>query len=169
MTWTASWPVAEQAIINASPLIFLSRGGQLDLLRVFASKVWVPEPVAGEIRQRGAQDITARMIETTDWLISCSVTVIPNTVTEWRLGAGESSVLALALQHPGTDVIIDDLAARKCAASLSIPVRGTLGIVLAAKQRGAIPEARPVIEDLVATGLYLSRKVLDAALSRVGE
>jgi hypothetical protein len=44
MTWIASWPVAKQAIINASPLIFLSRGGHLDLLQLFANEIWVPEP-----------------------------------------------------------------------------------------------------------------------------
>jgi predicted nucleic acid-binding protein len=168
-TWTASWPVADRAIINASPLIFLSRAGYLDLLRIFASEVWVPEPVAWEIRQRGAEDITARMLDTTDWLSGVPAPNLPSTVADWRLGAGESSVLALALQHPGTDAIIDDLAARKCAASLSIPVRGTLGIVLVAKQRGAIHLARPVIEKMLSAGLYLSQKVLDAALSRVGE
>ena len=88
---------------------------------------------------------------------------------EWRLGAGESSVLALASEHPGTEAIIDDLAGRKCAASLNIPVRGTLGIVLVAKKRGLIPEAQPVIEDIMTAGLYLSRKVVDEALGRVGE
>ena len=65
--------------------------------------------------------------------------------------------------------IIDDLAGRKCAASLDIPVRGILGIVLTAKQRGAIPQARPVIEDMMGAGLYLARKVVEAALRRVGE
>ena len=161
--------MAEQAIINASPLIFLSRSRHLDLLQLFAEEIWVPEPVAGEIRRRGMRDITARAIEETDWLISHPVTAIPTAITEWRLGAGESSVLALALEHPGTEAIIDDLAGRKCAASLDIPVRGTLGIVLVAKQRGVIPQARPVIEDMMGAGLYLSRKVLEAALHRVGE
>lgn len=169
MTSITSSPVADRAIINASPLIFLSRAGHLDLLQVFANEVWVPDPVASEIRQRGPGDVSARMLDTTDWLHGVPAPSLPETVADWRLGAGESSVLALALEHPGTDAIIDDLAARKCAASLSIPVRGTLGIVLVAKQRGAIRLARPVIQDMVTAGLYLSRKVLDAALSRVGE
>lgn len=162
-------PVAEKAIINASPLIFLSRSHHLDLLQAFADEIWVPEPVAMEILQRGQQDITARVIEQTEWLITQPVTTTPTIITEWRLGAGESSVLALANEHPGTETIIDDLAGRKCAASLNIPVRGTLGIVLTAKKRGLIPKARPVIEDMMITGLYLSRKVMDRALSRVGE
>jgi predicted nucleic acid-binding protein len=52
---------------------------------------------------------------------------------------------------------------------MNISVRGTLGIVLVAKNRGFITEARPVIEDMMASGLYLSRKVIDLALSKVGE
>jgi predicted nucleic acid-binding protein len=161
--------VAERAVINASPLIFLSRSHHLDLLQVFAKEIWVPEPVAGEIRHRGAQDITARAIEETAWLVTKPVPAIPTAIVEWRLGAGESGTLALARAHPGTEAIIDDLAGRKCAASLDIPVRGTLGIVLAAKQRGIILQARPVIEEMMGAGLYLSRKVVEAALRRVGE
>jgi predicted nucleic acid-binding protein len=161
--------VADKAIINASPLIFLSRSHHLDLLQAFAREIWVPEPVAREILHRGQQDITAKAIEQIDWLITQPVSHIPTTITEWRLGVGESSVLALANEHPGTETIIDDLAGRKCAASLNIPVRGTLGIVLIAKKRGLIPKARPVIEEMMQTGLYLSRKVVDRALSRVGE
>jgi predicted nucleic acid-binding protein len=67
------------------------------------------------------------------------------------------------------DAIIDDLAGRRCASLLGIPVRGTLGIVLAAKKRGLIPQARPVIETLIRSGMYLSRSVIEEALLRVNE
>jgi len=161
--------VDNYAVINASPLIFLSRSRHLDLLKTFAQEIWVPEAVATEILYRGQQDITARVIEQTDWIVTKPAISIPTNITEWRLGAGESSVLALAAKYPASDAIIDDLAGRKCAASLNIPVRGTLGIVLVAKQRGLIPEARSIIEDMMSAGLYLSRRVIDEALSRVGE
>ncbi len=160
--------MAEAAAIDASPLILLSRSRHLDLLEAFAKPVWVPQPVADEIFRRGAEDITVQAIEHTDWLVTKPITDTPTAILEWRLGAGESATLALALAH-GLEAIIDDLAGRKCAASLAVPVRGTLGIVLAAKQRGLIPLARPVIEDMMRAGLYLSRKVLEKALRRVGE
>ena len=48
--------------------------------------------------------------------------------------------------------VIDDLAVRKSAASLGIPVTGTLGIVLRARRQGIIPAARPVVEDLLRGG-----------------
>ena len=78
-------------------------------------------------------------------------------------------MLAWAHAVPGTLAILDDLAARRCAATLTIPVRGTLGLVLAAKQRGRIPAARPVLESLRASGMYLSDPVLNKALALVGE
>jgi predicted nucleic acid-binding protein len=161
--------VADKAIINASPLIFLSRSHHSNLLQALAEKIWVPEPVATEILRRGQHDITAKAIDQTEWLIIKPVANIPTTITAWRLGAGESSVIALANEHPGTEAIVDDLAGRKCAASLNIALRGTLGIVLIAKQRDLIPKARTVIEDMMTAGLYLSRKVVDEALRKVGE
>ena len=161
--------MAERAVINASPLIFFSRSRHFELLASFADEFWVPEPVAEEILQRGPQDTTAKSIDETPWLITTPVpTPLPTAIIEWRLGVGESAVLALAAEHKVT-AIIDDLAGRKCAASLGITLRGTLGIVLIAKKRGLIPLARPVIEDMMRAGLYLSKKVLDHALQKVGE
>ncbi|MEY3403806.1 MAG: hypothetical protein RLZZ86_3428 [Cyanobacteriota bacterium] len=52
---------------------------------------------------------------------------------------------------------------------LGIPIRGTLGIVLTAKQRGIIRSARPVLEQLRLRGMYLSDKVINQALTLVGE
>jgi predicted nucleic acid-binding protein len=138
-------------------------------LKSFADEVWVPDPVAEEILRRGQEDITAQAIKNTAWLITQPVKDIPISILEWRLGAGESAVLALGLAHLNTEVIIDDLAGRKCADSLDIPVRGTLGLVLAAKKRGVIPAARPIIDDMMRTGLYLSKRILDRALEKVGE
>jgi predicted nucleic acid-binding protein len=161
--------VANVAVINASPLIFLSRSKHFELLRRFADKILVPEPVAREIQAKGVQDITAQTLINTAWLEFVTAPTLPEAISAWALGAGESAVLAIAYAHPGMEAIIDDLAGRRCAALLGIPVRGTLGLVLTAKQRGYIPAARTVMEDLIKAGLYLSQAILDEALKRVDE
>jgi len=161
--------VDKPAVINASPLIFLSRGQQMELLRHFASRILVTEPVANEILMKGPEDITTKALDSTSWLEVVPVVPVPEKILEWGLGPEESSVLAFANEHPGMEAIIDDLAARKCADYLNIPIRGTLGIVLVSKKRGIIPKARPVMETLIRSGLYLSRPVLDEALKRVDE
>ena len=86
-----------------------------------------------------------------------------------NLDAGEASVLAWALAHPPTEAILDDLAGRRRANKLEIPLRGTLGLVLSAKQQGRIPEAQPVIATLRETGMYLSDRVVNQVLPLVGE
>jgi predicted nucleic acid-binding protein len=125
--------------------------------------------VAQEIAARGANDVTARAISDTTWIEIAPGLAVSDDIASWGLGPGESSVLAIAQANPGMTAIVDDLDARKCAARLGIPVRGTLGIVLTAKRRGGIPLARPVLEELIASGLYLHRRVLDEALKRVDE
>lgn len=161
--------MVREAIVNASPLIFLARGGHLDLLRTVADRILVPAPVINEIVARGESDRTASSVRRNPWIEPVSPEMVPDMVREWGLGVGESAVLALALKRPGTEVIMDDLCGRKCAVSLGIRVRGTLGIVLLAKKRGLIPSARDILDDLIRGGMYLTRDILDRALQRVGE
>lgn len=79
------------------------------------------------------------------------------------------AVLAWPLINPSTEAILDDLAVRRCANSLSIPVRGTLGLVLTAKQQGKISAARAILEQLRQSGMYLSERIFNQALTLVGE
>lgn len=161
--------MAEDPVVNASPLILLSRAGLLDLLQLAGSTVVVPKLVADEIRIRGSSDASAVAIDTTDWLKIEDPGPIPSLIANWDLGPGESSVLTWALANRGAEAILDDLAGRRCARALEIPVRGTLGLVLTAKQRGVIPAARPVLDRLRRHGMYLSNHVVNEALAKVGE
>ncbi len=157
------------SVINASPLIFFSRAQKMELLHQFAGRVFVPEPVVNEIYIKGSQDITTKAVKSASWIQIVSPPPTPEIISDWALGQGESSVLAYAYANPGVEAIIDDLNGRRCAALLKIPLRGTLGIILVSKKRGLITEARPVIEEFIKTGLYLSRQIVDEALKRVGE
>ena len=159
----------EHPAVNASPLIFLSRAGLLDMLKLEGEEIVIPKTVAEEIRRRGADDLTVQAIERTTWLTVIDAPSIPDTIRAWDLGEGEASVLAWGYANPGTVIIVDDLAARRCAATLGIPVRGTLGLILTAKKRGVIPEARPVLEKLRQSGMYLSDRILNQALALVEE
>jgi len=89
----------------------------------------------------------------------------PEAIAAWDLGPGESSVLTWALHRPGTAVIIDDLAARRCARALGIPLTGTLGVVLRAHRRGLVPDSRAVIERLRSAGMWLSDAAVEQALA----
>jgi predicted nucleic acid-binding protein len=161
--------LAERPAVNASPLIYLSRAGLIELLALVGSELVVPRAVADEIGKRGGDDPTVRALASYSPLVVVETPPVPSIIQAWDLGPGESAVLAFAHATPGTLAILDDLAARRCAGTLGIPVKGTLGLVLLAKQRGVIPAARPVVETLRLAGMYLSDSVTNQALALVGE
>ena len=65
--------------------------------------------------------------------------------------------------------VLDDLAARGCAAAHRIQTVGTLGIVLCARASQQIDAARPLVEALRAVGMFLDDRVIEDALVQVGE
>lgn len=149
-------------VVNASPLIFLSKIEALQLLSRLASEVVVPAAVRREVLAGGK-------VELPEWLRVQPDLPLPAEIAGWDLGAGESQVLAQATSIDGSEAVLDDLQARRCARALGIAVTGTLGVILRARKSGVIPAARPLLEDLLRRGLYLSRDLVEAALTEVGE
>jgi predicted nucleic acid-binding protein len=155
-------------VVDASPLIHLSRTRNIHFLTTLAPTIVVPAPVYEEVRAK-TSDESARVIQQTAWLRLVPGPSIPDDIRPWDLGAGEAAVLAWARTHPGCLAILDDARGRKLAEELGLSVIGTLGIVLRAKRRGLIPQARPVVERMMANGMYLSQSILQKALALVGE
>jgi predicted nucleic acid-binding protein len=82
----------------------------------------------------------------------------------WDLGSGETSVLSYALAHPGWTAILDDGAARKCAVTFGIGVKGSLAIVILAQKRGLIPQAKQVLRTMQEVGLRLDERTIRRVL-----
>ncbi len=129
----------------------------------------IPATVLDEVSRRGHDDPAVRAIRGAGWEIAAPADPVPESVSRWRLDAGEEAVLSLALRSPGCEVIIDDRAARMCAEAHGLALIGTLGIVILARRIGRISEARPLILELRRAGLRVSDDVIAAALRRAGE
>lgn len=156
-------------IANASPLILLGKVGRLSLLSDLADQILIPERVAAEVGAQSDGERSLAEIARHDGFRVVPSTPVPPAIEAWDLGPGESQVLALTLSVPGSRAVLDDLAARRCAQSLGLSVIGTLGVVLRARSTGRIPAARPVLDELRRKGLYVSTKLVDAALARIRE
>jgi predicted nucleic acid-binding protein len=63
----------------------------------------------------------------------------------------------------------DDRAAKNAALSLGVPVRGTLGVLLLAKQESKLPQIKPVLNQLIQVGFRVSPEVLSAVLQLANE
>ncbi len=82
-----------------------------------------------------------------------------------RLGAGERSCLAVALQR-GALVLTDDADARAAARRLGVPVSGTLGVPALAVRRGhlTLAEGDRLLAAMVAAGYRSPVEKLDALI-----
>jgi predicted nucleic acid-binding protein len=161
--------VYEAAVVDASPLIILSRAGLMDLLESLDCPLFVPQEVSLEVEEKGSRDVTVMTIRQIPSLQPARVGEVPPSIAAWNLGSGESAVLTWAHKHPGTLAVLDDKMGRRCAESLEIPVLGTAGLVLVAKRKHRISEAKPLLRSLIAAGLYLSERTLAELLKRAGE
>lgn len=161
--------MADLLVVNASPLIFLGNAGRLELLRVLgASRIVVPQPVFDEVISGGHTDKAARALSDAPWLEKRPFPPVPDSISAWDIGRGESSVIATALQELGARVVIDDLTGRKCALAHGIAVVGTLGVVIAAHRQGRIDDPRRVLLELRTAGMWLSDAVIARALRLAG-
>ncbi len=161
--------MSESAICNASPLIYLARTNLLQLLQLAAPEILIPKAVALEIGARGPSDPAACALTESPWLRQVETPPLPEEILAWDLGPGESAVISWALAHPGCLAVIDDLEGRRCAETLGIRLRGTLGLVLRARRQNVITEALPILQALRAAGMYLSDRIVETALAEIGE
>lgn len=156
----------EAVFVDASPLIFLGNAGRLDLLQVFEPAVIsIPQVVFDEVTAGGHRDRAAREILEASWLTRTPTPRATERVAAWDLGPGESAVIDAALDR-GSRVVIDDLAGRRCARSMRLPLSGTVGVVILAARRGLVAEPLALFAELRAAGMWLSDAVIREAVSQ---
>jgi predicted nucleic acid-binding protein len=161
--------VPNPLVVNAPPLIVLGKTGYLDLIRAFGNPVHVPSAVVQEVQQGEPSRSGDSGIGPVFVAHHRRRRPTSSNLTIVRARPGEEAVLAWALANPGSEALLDDQAARKCAKALGIPHRGCLGLAIAARQHGMIAAARPVLDQLRQAGLRLTDRIMNQALALVGE
>jgi predicted nucleic acid-binding protein len=82
---------------------------------------------------------------------------------------GEASAIALASEIKYDFIILDDAEARRFAENLGMPVKGTIGLLVIAKNRGIIPALKPYFDIIQQTNFRISKAVLERVLKDAGE
>ena len=155
--------MADEWVVNASPLIALYAVSHEHLLAQLAVRFVVPESVIDELM--GALDSDRAFDAGQAGALPIVSDPAPAAeVVRARLGPGETAVLSFAMENPGWTAIMDDRAARRCAHSLGIPVKGVIGIAIMAQQRGIIPSAKELLLAVKGAGLFLDDRLIAGSL-----
>ncbi|PYS48420.1 MAG: DUF3368 domain-containing protein [Acidobacteria bacterium] len=148
-------------VSNSSPLIALEQIRQLDLLQSLFGEILIPNQVAVEI---------AASVQARSWIRQQSLSrpLLPATQRP-TLGPGEREAICLAVEIQAAAILLDDEPARKIAIQLRLPVIGTAGVLILAKERKLIVAVRPCLDALIENRFFLARNVYELIITRAGE
>jgi predicted nucleic acid-binding protein len=145
-----------KAITNTSPLQYLYRAGILDWLPQLFEEVWTTTAVQQELYEGEQRGYEVPKLDEYEWLELHDPRHLPSQWLVTQLGAGELSVMALALEEPEVVVILDDALARRTAQAAGLHVWGTLRVLLEGKTVGLCSHVGPVLNQLQTSGMWLS-------------
>ncbi len=168
-------------IADASPLVALSLVDRLHWL----PEIFGPVRVVGTVLQEvltGQFDASERRIRSAldeGWLLpvepdrSSPSRIALQQRPDWKLlDPGEADSIAYAMARTYLTppmMLMDERAGRSVCASLALPVIGTAGLIVLAKERKRVTAAKPEFERLHEAGFWLAPEVVRMCLRRCGE
>lgn len=146
-------------ISDTSCFIILTNIGELDLLQKLYGQVLTTIDIATEYGD-----------SLPEWIKIAKVTdPYSQQLLEMQIDKGESSAIALALETPGSTIILDDYKARKIAEQLKLQYTGTIGVIIKAKLKGIIPSIKPLLNKIKQTDFRISIELELQALKAANE
>ncbi len=158
-----------EVISNTSPLQYFHQLELLPVLRALTGNVIVPPAVLLELEAGQSLGLNVPDVSKLDWVsVRLPDVALALPISE-NLGPGEADALRLALESNDPLVLLDDAAARRTAASLGIRIRGTLGLLLDAKNRTLVRAVAPLLDRLEQLGFRMSARTRADILDLAGE
>lgn len=159
-----------KVISNSSPLINFAALERLDLLPTLYGTITIPDAVYQEVVITGHEHTAATVVEQAGWIVRESVQTATAVAALRDLGKGEAEAIILAVESPGSLLILDDRQGRLAASRLGITVIGTLGVLLVAKKKALIAVLSEEIEKLqTRVGFRVSAELKTEVLKAAGE
>ena len=157
-------------VADASPLIFLGKLGELDLItRVFPGTILVPSTIQAEVL--AAPIVPAEEQRLVTFLKSCKIErVSKSRHYATALSVADQEALTLAVRRRADLLLCDDRLLRELAVVEGIRPMGTLGVLLRAMEGGYLTRAaaRRSVEQLVQIHQFrIGIEVYDKVMRRI--
>jgi len=156
-------------VVNSTPLIILGNIDGLKILKELYGEIIIPRAVFEEVTSK-ADNAKLNLSQNLSWIKVLEVQDKSNRkMYQAKLHDGEVEVMMLANEVSADLLIIDDNAAKRTAKFLGFTVTGTLGVILKAKSEGIIPQVKPIVDEMLRQGFYISPKIIETVLKTANE
>lgn len=154
-------------VADCSALIALSVCDSLGLLEHLFDSVVVPETVYNEATRPNKKEAQALKIFLQGKVrqVDMQAYVFLDAFAD----AGETEAMLLYKQISADKLLINDRRGRKVAKINRISTIGSLGVLLAAKEKGCITEVSPLLRQIENSDIHLSQQLIATVLELAGE
>lgn len=146
-------------VSDTSCFIILTNIGELELLHKLYGQIITTIDIATEYGETLPEWVQIKSVKDK----------FKQQILEMQIDKGESSAIALALEIPGSTIILDDLKARRIANQLGLSFTGTIGVIIKAKLNGIIPSIKPILKKIKQTDFRISDEIEFLALKEAKE
>lgn len=154
-------------VSNATPIITLASIGRIDILKYFFDKVYIPKAVYDEIKSKQAYGY--KEIDDEFFIIKTINDSFAQDILLNDLDLGEAQTIVLAKELNSDIVLIDETIGYNIARSQRLNVKRTLSFLIVAKEKGFISEIKPLLDEMIENGRWISAKVYRDVLKICGE
>ena len=159
-------------VLDSSAIIALAEIGMADIMEVLDTEIIVPQAVYEEVVVKGCGRPGSEELK--DLIHQGKVRVLKPRNTALvealhdPLGMGESEAIALAVEH-NCMVALDDRIARLKAKSMNLAVKGTVGLLKLAYDRGLIDKSKLIhaLRELKEDGFRISDRIINEILKKL--
>ena len=155
-------------VLNNTPLVALWSINRWELLHDLFGEVTIPPAVEAEFLATETES-RRKDLDQAVWIQVMAIENPRHARSFVGLDQGEAETLALAVEQDARLVIIDEIKGRRFARRLGLPLTGTMGVLLLAKENGLVDNIAPMINQLQELGFYITPELLSAVLSLAGE
>lgn len=158
-------------IADTSCLCYLARLGCASVLENLYGEVIIPPAVASELLAGVSAHQEIDSLLNTSWL-QVRTLEYPPAADDFpqNIDPEEAQAIRLAKEMRADFLLIDDMAGRRMARAMGIPIIGILGLLSEARRQNLVGPLRPIFIQLVEElGFRATSHLIESVLKEVGE
>lgn len=155
-------------LANNTPLVAFWTVSKLGILKALFNEVLIPPAVNDEFLAF-EKESRQKMLAHAPWIKVVPLDNPTRSNAFAGLDRGEAEVLALAEEQNPSLVLIDERKGRQFAKRLGLPLSGTVGVLLLAKEKGLLTAIMPVLSAIQDAGLYFDVSLIEKVRQTAGE
>lgn len=133
---------------------------KLHLLFDSCPDIFIPRTVWDELKQHQGIGKYSDDLER----LNLCVLPVKNQLQFPEIDRGEADAISLYIEMKADILLIDDKKGRQIAEQNQVNCVGTLGLLIAAKEKGLVSSLRPIFAELVSNNRYYQKELLNKIL-----